>query len=322
MLVSLALIALGIAFLVAGGEALLRGAVGLATLARLTPAVIGLTVVAAGTSVPELAVSGVAAYRGQTDIAVANVVGSNIFNIAFIIGLCAVIRPMAITGNTLRLEFPVLLAATVACLLVGHDRVIDRWEGAFLVGAYIAFTVYIVRLVRRQATAKETADLTKEVQELEPTPKPRLSVSLGLLIVGIALLGVGAHSTVVGAVGLARLLGMSDRIIGLTIVSIGTGLPEVVASLVSSIRGRSDVAVGNVIGSNLFNILVILGLTSLCAPLGFPTAIMDSDAWWMLGVTILLLPIMFNGFRIARWEGVLLLAVYAIYLGLLLNQTS
>jgi cation:H+ antiporter len=322
MLLSLGLVAIGLALLVAGGETLLRGAVGLATLCRLTPAVIGLTVVAAGTSVPELAVSGVAASRGETDIAIANVVGSNIFNIAFIIGLCALVRPMPIVGNTLRLEYPVLVVATVLCLLVGHDGVIDRWEGGLLLGLYVVFNVYVVRLVRRQATVKEAADLSAEVKELEPAPRPDLRVSIAFLVGGIVLLGAGAHSTVVGAVGIATLLGLSERVIGLTIVSAGTGLPEVVASLVSSIRGRSDIAAGNVIGSNLFNILVILGLTSLIAPLAVPHAIADNDSWWMLAVTLLLLPIMFSGCRISRWEGGLLLGVYAFYIGLLLNQSS
>src|SRR5262245_8456672 len=148
MSTSIFLIALGVVLLVAGGEALLRGAVGFATLCRMTPAVIGLTVVAAGTSIPELAVSGLAAANGQNDIAVANVVGSNIFNVAFIVGLCAMIRPMPITGNTLWLEYPALLSATILGVLVVLDGVIDRWEGMFLTAVYVAFNVYLVRLVR------------------------------------------------------------------------------------------------------------------------------------------------------------------------------
>lgn len=323
MLVSIGLIVLGIALLMIGGESLLRGAVGLATLWRLTPAVIGLTVVAAGTSVPELAVSGVAAYQGQTEIAVANVIGSNIFNIGVILGLCAVIRPFPITGNTIRLEYPVLALVTLLCVVVFQDGQISRIDAALFVLVYIAFTAYLVRLVRYQVTASENQGLKVEVKELVPSEnRPRILPSLALLSLGIALLGMGAQATVGGASQLARLLGWSERIIGLTIVSCGTGLPEVVASLVSSIRGRSDVAIGNVIGSNLFNILMILGLSGLFAPLPVSPDLLRWDCWWMLGVTVVLLPMLLNGRRVNRWEGGVLLAVYVAYLWLLLKDAS
>ncbi|MGN6135316.1 MAG: calcium/sodium antiporter [Aureliella sp.] len=318
MLVPTGLILIGIALLVLGGEALLRGAVGLATLLRLTPAVIGLTVVAAGTSVPELAVSGVAAWQGQTEIAVANVIGSNIFNIGVILGLCAIIRPFLITGNTITLEYPVLLLVTALCVVVAQDQEISRIEATFLILAYIAFTAYLIRLVRHQVTAAEHQGLKTEVAELTPGDKPKAGVSLLLLAVGVVLLGGGAQATVVGASQLARLLGLSERVIGLTIVSCGTGLPEVVASLVSSIRGRSDVAIGNVIGSNLFNILMILGLSGLFAPLPVSEELLTWDSRWMLGITLLLLPILLTGRGVHRWEGGLLLVTYGVYLCLLL----
>lgn len=318
MLVSLGLIALGLGLLVGGGEALLRGAVGLATLLRLTPAVIGLTVVAAGTSVPELAVSGAAAYQGTTDIAVANVVGSNVFNVAVILGLCAVIRPLAITGNTIRLEYPVLALVTLLCLVLIRDGQVSRPDAALLLAVYVGFTAYLVSLVRGQVTAAEAEGLREEVRELSPTARPRAWVCAGLVAAGVVLLAVGANATVTGAVGLARRLGLSDRVIGLTVVSAGTGLPEVVASLVSSARGRSDVAIGNVIGSNLFNILVILGVTGLVAPLPVPAGVVAGDGWWMLGVTLLLLPLLLTGRRVSRWEGAVLIGVYGVYIGLLL----
>jgi cation:H+ antiporter len=314
------LVLLGLGLLVVGGESLLRGAVGLATLLRVTPAVIGLTVVAAGTSVPELAVSGIAAFRGSNDIAVANVVGSNIFNITLIVGLCALIRPFNIVGNTLRLEFPVLMITTLGCVVLVQDFEISRWEALLFLSFYVGFTVYLVRLVRRQLTASESASIKEEVEELH-SPDTRPSTwKCGLLVfVGIALLGLGAHFTVDGASQLARLWGWSERLIGLTIVSAGTSLPEVVASAVSSLRGRSDVAIGNVIGSNLFNILVILGLTGVITPLPVQGALVGSDCWWMLGTTALLIPIMFNGKRIHRWEGLLLLSVFGVYLWTLLR---
>lgn len=319
MLLSVGQVALGLVLLVVGGEVLLRGAVGLAVILRLTPAVIGLTVVAAGTSVPELAVSGIAAYQGNPDIAVANVVGSNIFNIAAILGMCALVRPLAITGNTIKLEYPVLALVTLLALVIAQDGAISRLDATLCLAVYVGFTAYLIGLVRQQVTAAETTELTAEIQELTPAEeRPRGWVCLGLVAGGVALLAVGAQATVTGAVGLARLLGWSERVIGLTIVSAGTGLPEVVASLVSAVRGRSDIAIGNVIGSNLFNILAILGLSAMAAPLPVQAGLIGSDFWWMLGVTLLLFPIMRTGFRVRRWEGGLLIAVYCVYLGFLL----
>ncbi len=323
MTLSIALVLLGLILLVAGGELLLRGAVGLATLLRLTPAVIGLTVVAAGTSVPELAVSAIAAGQGKADIAVANVVGSNIFNLTVIIGMCALIRPMAIGGNTIKLEYPVLALVTLLCLVIAQDGEVNRLDAALCVAVYVGFTAYTVSLVRGQVNQAEAADFREQVEELAPDGRrPRAWVSVALVAAGVALLAGGAHSTVTGAVELARLLGWSERVIGLTIVSAGTGLPEVVASLVSSVRGRSDVAIGNVIGSNLFNVLGILGLSGLVTPLSVAPGLIDSDGWWMLGVTLLLGPILFTGRRVDRYEGVLLVGVYCAYIGLLLADAE
>jgi cation:H+ antiporter len=199
-----------------------------------------------------------------------------------------------------------------------------NWLDAVLcLAIYLAFTAYLVSLVRQQVTAAEAQELKAEVKELTPAPAaPQGWVCAGLVSAGVALLAGGAHATVTGAVELARLLGWSERFIGLTIVSAGTGLPEVVASLVSSVRGRSDVAIGNVIGSNLFNILVILGLSALVSPLRVQPALVTWDCWWMLGVTLLMFPIMFTGLRVSRWEGGVLLAVYVVYLCLLLTGTG
>jgi cation:H+ antiporter len=323
VLPSLGLITLGLTLLVAGGEALLRGAVGLASWLRLTPAVIGLTVVAAGTSVPELAVSGVAAYEGSADIAVANVVGSSIFNITIVLGLCALVRPLAITGNTIKLEYPVLVIVTLLCLAIAHDGEISRLDASLCVAVYVGFTTYLVSLVRREVTTRETKELETEVSKLSSSDEPPSVWACAALVAGgAALLAIGAHATVTGASELARLLGWSERVIGLSIVSIGTGLPELVASLVSSLRGRSDVAIGNLIGSNLFNILGILGLSALVAPLPVQAALIRSDMWWMLGVTLLLFPIMLTGLRVGRREGGLLSVTYCVYLGLLLTQQT
>ncbi len=322
MVWSLAFIVFGLVLLVLGGEILLRGAVGLATLLRLTPAVIGLTVVAAGTSVPELAVSAVAALQGSTDISVANVVGSNIFNIAFILGLSALIRPLVISGNTIKLEYPIRALVTLMCLAVCQDGEINWVDAMLFVAVYVGFTAYLVALVRKQVTAAEAKEFAGEVKELAAVDHspPRAWVSICLVAAGIVLLAGGAQATVAGAVEVARILGLSERVIGLTIVAGGTGLPEVVTSLVSSYRGRDDVAIGNVIGSNLFNILGVLGISAFILPLPVDPAIVASDNWWMLAVTLLLFPMMYTGMRINRWEGAALLAVYAVYLSLLLSR--
>jgi len=320
---SVGLVALGLVTLVVGGELLLRGAVGLASALRLTPAVIGLTVVAAGTSVPELAVSAIAAAQGSPDLAVGNVIGSSIFNIAFIIGFVALIRPPMITGGAIRLEYPVLVLVTLMVLALAQDGRINRLDAVLCIAVYSCFTAYLVTLVREQLSTRELSELRGEVAQLTPETRGahRALPSLALAGGGIAVLWLGARTTVDGAVSLAQLIGLSDRVIGLTVVAIGTGLPEVVTSIVSSLRGRNDVAISNVIGSNLFNLLGILGLSALVVPLPVVQGVIDSDGWWLLGITLLALPFVAIGGRVRRWEGALLLATYGVYLYRLVIQS-
>lgn len=312
------LILAGLVLLAAGGEALLRGAVALSTLLRLTPAIIGLTVVAAGTSFPELSVTLLAAVRDQPDIAVGNVVGSNIFNIGFILGICALIRPLKITGNSIRLEYPVLAVVTLMCLALSQDGTLNWLDGALLLVIYVLFTVYMVTLVRRQVTALEASEFDAQADELAHAP--RIGPSILWVLVGIGALAGGAALTVEGASTLARQAGLSERVIGLTIVAAGTSLPEIVASLLSTIRGRDDIAIANVVGSNIFNILGILGASALASPLPIHDSIAGFDCWWMLGITVLLFPIMFTRLRVDRWEGAGLLVAYCLYTTLLLSS--
>jgi len=319
MFEALIYIGLGLGVLVAGGEVLLRGAVAIAQLCRISPAVVGLTVVAAVTSVPELAVSLSEALRGSSDIAVGNVVGSNITNASLILGLGAVIAGLSIAGQTIRLEYPVLVAVTYLFIVVSGDGLISRLDGSLFVLLFVLFTLYLVGLVRDRMNQVEQEEFSAEVKEIERA-EPSRKAAIGYTLAGVVLLWGGAELTVVGAVDLASLLGMSDRVIGLTVVAVGTSLPEIVATVISSVRGRDDVAVGNVIGSNLFNILIILGVTSLIRPISVNPAIISSDNWWMLGGTLLLFPIMRSGFRISRREGVLLMGAYVVYVGILLAQ--
>jgi cation:H+ antiporter len=319
-LLPIVLVVVGLLLLVAGGESLLRGAVALARQLKLTPAVIGLTVVAAGTSVPELAVSLLASVRGSTDIAVGNVVGSNIANIALILGLASLARPLTITGNTIRLEYPVMVLVTLMTVAVAGDGVVGRVDALLFLATYVGFTAYLVSLVRAQVNPEEQAKFEIEVAALSTRGRlPASAVPAGLVVLGIVLLAAGAESTVRGAVALARLVGWTERVIGLTVVAFGTSLPEVVTSLVSSARGRDDVAVGNVIGSNIFNLLAILGVSAGVAPLAVAPAIIASDAWWMLGLAVALFPLLLTGRRLSRLEGALLVAGYATYVVLLLR---
>lgn len=312
---------LGLILLVGGGELLVRGATGIALLARLTPTVIGLTVVAAGTSMPELVVSVHAAIEDVPALAVGNVVGSNIFNIGAILGIAALIAPLRIQGNTARLEWPVMFLASFQLYMLARDGQLDRLEGGFLFVAFVIFTTYVVYVARRAAGPREA----EEYAEATPRPLggqgPRAWVLSGLTVAaGIGLLVGGAASLVEGAVGIARAAGVSETIIGLTVVAAGTSLPELAASAVAAWHGHDDIAVANIIGSNIFNVLCILGLTALVHPLPVPAEIIARDGWWMLGLSLLLFPLMRTGMRVTRAEGALLLAVFSTYLALLLTS--
>jgi len=319
MLLSSGLVFVGLVLLVVGGEVLLRGAVALSIRLKLTPAIIGLTVVAAGTSVPELAVSLIAAASGRPDISMGNVVGSNICNSTLILGLAALITPLMVAGNMIKLEYPVMALVTLMCLAVAQDQNINRIDGALFILTYAGFIAYVVGLVRAQVSKSEVSDLEHAVGELK-TKEASLLVSLALIVGGIIILGAGAQATVEGAVRLARLWGMTERVIGLTIVAVGTALPEIVTSIISGIRGRADMAIGNIIGSNLFNILIILGVTALVSPITVSESIAHSDMWWMLGTSAVLFPFMYTGLRINRAEGGLLLGLYGVFLWMLVGS--
>jgi cation:H+ antiporter len=324
---AVAMVLIGLGFLAAGGEALVRAATTLAELAGVTPAVIGLTVVAIGTSLPELAVSLFAAAQGQPDLAVANVVGSNIFNVAATLGLTALIIPLPVHGSAVRLEWPVMFGASFLCLLLARDGAIDRLEGAFfLIGLvlFIAYTVYVTRTAVKASEARQIAEHVEAhdidaPSEKGPGARPRLGVTFAVLALGVGALVFGGRLLVDGAVAIARVAGMSERVIGLTIVAGGTGAPELATSLVAALRKRTDVAVANMIGSNIFNILGILGVTALVAPMSVSRGLVYSDMWWMIASALLLLPLMRSGARLSRGEGALLVLMYVVYLSLLLR---
>jgi len=318
VLISVVLVVVGIALLGYGADVLVRGAVTIAKAARIPAAVIGLTIVSMGTSLPELTVSVAAALKGSADLGIGNVVGSNIFNIGIVLGLTALMAPMRVHSSAVRLEWPFMFIASFQLLLLARDGVIDRLEGAFFVIGIALFTAYVVRIGRSELGAEEAADLHESVSAKTAAPEAQaVGVALMLLAAGVALLVLGGNVLLKGAIDLATAAGMSERVIGLTIVAAGTGAPEVATSLVAARKGQGEIALGNVIGSNIFNILGILGVSALITPLAVSEAMLQSDFIWMLGLSFLLFPLMRSGSVVSRGEGGVLVAAYGTYLTLL-----
>jgi cation:H+ antiporter len=309
----------GLIFLVAGAEALVRGASLLALSVGMSPLVIGLTVVAFGTSAPELAVSVQSAFSGKADLALGNVVGSNIFNVLCILGLSALIVPLVVARQVVRQEVPVMIGVSLLLLLLALDGRVGRGDGGLLLGLLIAYTVFLVVQSRRQHQRGD-AGLPDGVPSASAGWDRHPAMQLLLIVAGLGMLVLGATWLVDSAVRFAQYLGVSELVIGLTIVAAGTSLPEVATSLIAALRGQRDIAVGNVVGSNVFNILGVLGLSSLVGPTGIEVApsVLAFDLPVMIAVAIACLPIFFTGNLIARWEGALFLGLYAAYLAYVL----
>lgn len=304
----------GLAFLIIGAEVLVRGASRIATGFGISPLVIGLTVVAFGTSSPELAVSVKSALSGQPNIALGNVVGSNIFNVLFILGLSALIVPLRVSQQLIRLDVPLMIGLSVLVLLLAMDQIISELDGWILftgLAGYIGFLVYESR--------KNISDGSKPDQHSasakEEAEKINWPLNGAFVVGGLILLVIGSRWLVNGAVMFAEFLGVSELIIGLTIVAAGTSLPEVVTSLIAAIRGERDIAVGNVVGSNIFNIMGVLGVAGILAPAGIEVseAIYHFDIPIMIAAAFACLPIFFTGGVINRWEGGLLGSYYVAY---------
>jgi cation:H+ antiporter len=308
---NLLLLAAGLGLLVLGAEWLVRGAARIAAGAGVSPLVIGLTVVAFGTSAPELAVSVSSALSGQPDLAVGNVVGSNISNVLLILGASALVSPLVVAAPLIRLEVPVMIGVSVLALLLGGDGALGRIDGALLAAGAVAYTLFQVRQSRR-----ETDGVREEfAQEFGGGPGRRWP-DVGRVVVGCGLLVWGSRWLIQGAVVTAEALGVSELVIGLTVVAFGTSLPELATSVVAALHGERDIAVGNVVGSNIFNVLSVLGVTAVVSPLPVtvPPAALRFDLPVMIVVALACLPIFASGHVIARWEGALFLAYYGAYL--------
>ncbi len=304
-------ILLGFAALIAGAELLVRGAAELARAVGMPPLIIGLTVVAFGTSTPELAVSVNAALSGQADISLGNVVGSNTFNILFILGISALVAPLIVSSQLIRLDVPVMIGMAALTWLLALDGAVGRVEGTVLVAALCAYTVLLIYLGMRNNRIGATTAAKPPAE----VPRRRLGWSVLWVLIGLGLLVLGSGWLVNGAVALARFLGVSELVIGLTIVAAGTSMPELATSVVAAIRGQREIAVGNVVGSNIYNLLAVLGGAAMVSPQGVRVAdaALRFDVPVMLAVSAACLPIFFTGGRISRWEGGLFLGYYVAY---------
>lgn len=309
MILPLALAVVSLVLLTVGAEGLVRGSASLAARAGLTPLVIGLTVVAFGTSSPELVVSVKAALQGQGDLAVGNVIGSNIFNIGIILGITALVCPVPVKLQIIKIDTPIMILAAMVLPVLLRGGQLGRVEAGCLVLGLIAYTALNVRLARRETTSAAAQEFSNDV----PEKSKHWIWDVVLLVGGVGLLVLGSRLLVDNSILIARALGLSEAVIGLTIVAAGTSMPELATSVVAAIRKEPDIAIGNIVGSNIFNVLGILGLSAMVSPLTV-AGIRLTDYLVMIGISVLMLPVLWSGLQIRRLEGCLLLGCYLVYL--------
>ena len=303
----------GLVCLVWGADALVKGASRLAAAVGVSSLVIGLTVVAFGTSAPELAVSVQSALAGKAGIALGNVIGSNVFNVLFILGISAIIIPLTVDQQLVRFDVPLMIGLSVLTFVISYDGVISRVDGIFFIMGLLSYVVYSIYQSR-----KETAAIKAEYENgfgVSEEEKHHWLKNMAFLVVGLGLLVLGSHWFVIAAVTVAKALGVSEVVIGITIVAIGTSLPEVVTSIVAAVRGERDIAVGNVVGSNIFNIMGVLGFAGALSPAGVQVApqILYFDIPVMIAVAVVCMPIFFSNGVISRTEGFVLFSYYLAY---------
>ncbi len=303
------LLILGLIILLAGGKVLVDGATGIAFKLGMSTGLIGLTVVAFGTSAPELLVSVNAALKGNSDISIGNVIGSNIANIALVLGISGLFYPILIRKAHLKFEYLITIAATLLFYILSFNGLISLVEGLILVTLFVGFNFYLFRF---------PVDNSEVVQEIEQVKKYSFLTSIALFIVGVGGLYFGSELLVENAVNISRKYGVSERVIGVTIIAIGTSLPELITSIMSALSKQTDLALGNILGSNIMNILSIIGITALVKPIGVSEDFINSDFLWMIGITLILFPLMRTKMQISKVEGSILLLSYGVYLFFLL----
>lgn len=321
MLADTLFLLLGLVLLIAGGDLLVRGAVRIAERLRLSPMLIGLTVVGMGTSTPELAASVQASLAGSPGIAIGNIVGSNIANALLILGVAALIAPILVSGRTLWRDGGVGIVAALALLAAGATVGLSREAGLAFLTVMAGYIFYAYRQERVGAPHSAAWDRAVAMEEVDPAlvphnrPEGRLSVALLVFVVGLGLIVGGASLLVNAAIAIAGQLGVSDAVIGLTVVAVGTSVPELVTSAVAAWRKQGDIALGNVLGSNIYNILFIGGLTGVIAPTAVPASILAFDLWALLAVLLVVMVFAVSGGRLSRKEGLVLVAAYIAYAG-------
>lgn len=314
----------GLVLLVAGAEVLVKGASRIAFMFGLSPLVIGLTIVAYGTSSPELMVSIQSSLAGQPDIALGNVVGSNIFNVLLILGISALITPLVVAQQLIRLDVPILIGISCLTLMFGMDGKISRVDGAIFVIGILLYTTFLLIQSRKEHNPEVTEEYEREYGGSTARSAQQIAINIGFVVLGLGLLVLGSKFLVDSSIAIARSFGVSELVIGLTLVAAGTSLPELATSVVASVRGERDIAVGNVIGSNIFNILAVLGGSSLFSADGLTVSAsaLRFDIPVMIAVAVICLPVFITGQLIARWEGLLFLSYYVAYTAYLIMDSA
>lgn len=320
MLLTVVLLFIGLALLVWSADKLVYGSAAIAKNMGISPLVIGMTILAMGSSAPEMMVSITAALEGKTDTAIGNVLGSNIANIALILGITAMVKPLSISSSILRRELPLMVIVTVIAGALLWNNYLSFSEGLLLIALFVAFILVMLKISKQE---KNTQDILIEQQESEIPDGVSNKKAIFWVIVGLVLLPVAATLLVDNAVIIAKYFGMSDLVIGLTIIAVGTSLPELAASLAGALKGEDDMAVGNIIGSNIFNILAVMGIPALLNPSMLSEEAMSRDFWVMLGVSLLLVIMAFGKSRsINRTQGGVLFLCFLSYIGYLLYNIS
>jgi cation:H+ antiporter len=301
---------LGLVILLVGGKYLVDGASGIASRFGLSPGLIGLTVVAFGTSAPELLVSVNAALKGNSEIALGNVIGSNIANISLVLGISAILYPIVIYKSVLKLDYLATLLSSILFYILASNGIISRLEGIFLFVIMLLLNWYFFRKI---SPSEENNPSEEENQK-----NKSIIIYIIFLLLGVLGLYYGSDMFVDSAVEISQVFGVSERVIGITVIAIGTSLPEMVTSIIAALKKKTDIAIGNILGSNIMNILAIIGITSMISPIPVADIFLKQDFIWMLGITLLLFPILKSKLQISRWEGLILLSIYGVYIYLIL----
>ncbi|MTI32012.1 calcium/sodium antiporter [Xanthovirga aplysinae] len=310
----------GLVTLVTGGDVLVRGASRLAIKLHISPLVVGLTIVAFGTSAPELLISVRSALEGSPDLAMGNVVGSNICNLALVLGIAALVNPVLVNKNSIKIDWPVTIGSSILLFLFAKNREFEQFEGAIVFTFLITYIIFIIRKSRKENAALNP-EIAGEVKEKSGGRSSGITKDLLLILAGCLGLFYGSEWFVGAAQNMARQIGVSERVIGITVVALGTSLPELVTAAIASYKKESDLALGNLLGSNIFNIMSILGITSMITPIQVNPKILRVDMPWMIGITLLVFPMMLYKRKIGRINGAMLLIVYCYYTYMVLAQS-